>query len=83
MTRYAAEWRPTRRTDRLIIEAELSHQPWFRRPVVIMAFAGAVIAIAAALLLSSGAGAGIDPTTTGAVDQVDPALAGMPQFQSM
>ncbi len=82
MTRYTEDWQPTRRTDRLVIEAELAQQPWFRRPVFIMAIAGALVAIAAAVMIS-GSGAGIDPTTTGAVDQADPALDGLNQFDGM
>ncbi len=82
MARYAENWQPTHRSDRLIIEAETGNQPWFRRPIVIMGFAGAVIAIAAAIFIA-GSGAGIDRTTTGAVDTVDPVLEGMAQFDGM
>jgi len=82
VTRYAEDWQPTRRTDRLVIEAELAPQPWVRRPVFIMAIAGALVAIAAAVMISS-SGSGIDPTTTGSVDQGEPALESLPQFNGM
>jgi hypothetical protein len=83
VTRNVEDWRQPHRNNRLTIEAGMAAQPaWFRRPVFIIALAGAIVALAAAFIIG-GSGAGIDPTTTGAVDTVDPTLAGMPQFDSM
>lgn len=83
MTRYTEDWRPTRRSDRLVIEAGLEPQPWFRRPIFIMAIAGALVAIGAAVMISGSGGPGIDSTITGAVDQPDPALEALNQFDGM
>lgn len=65
MTHEANQWgqRP------LTVEADYAERvAWYRRPIILMAGAGLVIALAAALMISGGSSPGIDMTTTGTID---------------
>jgi len=64
MTQDTNEWgrRP------LTVEANYSeHAAWYRRPIIMIAFAGVLVAAAAALVIGGSSTPGIDMTTTGTV----------------
>ncbi|MHA1560324.1 MAG: hypothetical protein ACTSWI_06600 [Alphaproteobacteria bacterium] len=53
----------------LTLEANYAERvAWYRRPIIMAAGAGLLIAIAAALTIGGGSSPGIDMTTTGAID---------------
>ena len=64
MTHDANEWgrRP------LTVEANYAERAaWYRRPIIMMAGAGLIVAVAAAVMIGGGSSPGIDMTTTGTV----------------
>lgn len=62
----------------LTLEADYAERAaWYRKPVVMIAFAGVVVAVAAAMVIGGGSDNGLDMTTTGTVDP------GIAQFEDI
>ena len=69
MTQNTQDWGSNRRSGPLTLEADYDdHIAWYRRPIIILALVGALIAAGAAIFIGGG-GAGIDTLTTGTVEQ--------------
>lgn len=62
----------------LTLEADYAPRTaWYRKPIVMIAFAGVVVAVAAAMVIGGGSDKGLDMTTTGTVDP------GIAQFEGL
>ncbi len=62
----------------LTLEADYSPRTvWYRKPIVMIAFAGVVVAVAAAMVIGGGSDNVLDMTTTGTVEP------GIAQFEGL